>query len=444
VAELQRLPPAALILVLLLLPLFLAPTAMAGGLLWRVLHAWMAGGLLWRVLHAWRTSRTPIGTVGLEPAPAPGRSFSLIVPARHEQAGLGERLSRLATNDHPDFEVLVVIGDDDPATTAVAQQAARRHPGRIRVLLDTSQPKNKPKALNTALPACQGEVVGVLGAEDEVHPQLLRHVDARLTETGADVVQVRVQLMHHHWNWYLVHEALTSHLWPGRRRRVHAQQRFVPPGGNTVFVRTDRLREAGGWDPECLAEACELGVRLSARGATVAVADTPALVTREETPGTVGELFKRRTSWNQGLLQVLRKGEWRRLPTVRQRLLACFTLAMPFLQACTGLLIPLSLAATLLAKAPTLATAVLVVTLVPMLLVLVAEVVGLVGCCRNEGVWPRRNAYVQLVLGMLPYHGVLAAAAVRAVARELRGHRSRRETEQVRTHAAVSYRSPGG
>jgi cellulose synthase/poly-beta-1,6-N-acetylglucosamine synthase-like glycosyltransferase len=47
------------------------------------------------------------------------------------------------------------------------------------VVIDTSRPKNKPKALNAALPACRGDVVGVFDAEDEVHPQLLRHVDAR-------------------------------------------------------------------------------------------------------------------------------------------------------------------------------------------------------------------------------------------------------------------------
>jgi glycosyltransferase XagB len=117
----------------------------------------------------------------------PRLSFSLIVLARHEQAVLGATLSRLAAIDHPAFEVLVVVGDDDPETTAVAQRAARRHPGLVRVVVDFSRPKNKPKALNTALPACRGQVVGVFDAEDEVHPQLLRHVDARFAETGAEV-----------------------------------------------------------------------------------------------------------------------------------------------------------------------------------------------------------------------------------------------------------------
>ena len=241
-----------------------------------------------------------------------------------------------------------MVGDDDPETRSVAEQAAARHPDRIRVLVDASQPKNKPKALNTALAACTGTVTAVFDAEDEVHPELLRHVDARFCDTGADVVQGGVQLMNYHSSWYSLRNVLEYYFWFRSRLHFHAQQRFIPLGGNTVFIRTDRLREVGGWDPECLAEDCEIGVRLSSRGAKVAVAYDPDLVTREKTPGSVRELFKQRTRWNQGFLQVLRKGEWRRLPTVRQRLLARYTLAMPFLQAFTGVLIAVSLATMIL------------------------------------------------------------------------------------------------
>ncbi|GAA3342103.1 hypothetical protein GCM10020358_35860 [Amorphoplanes nipponensis] len=43
------------------------------------------------------------------------------------------------------------------------------------------------------------------------------------------------------------------------------------------------------------------------------VAYDSAIVTKEETPGTLVSLLKQRTRWNQGFLQVYRKGEWRRL-----------------------------------------------------------------------------------------------------------------------------------
>jgi cellulose synthase/poly-beta-1,6-N-acetylglucosamine synthase-like glycosyltransferase/putative flippase GtrA len=408
---------------------------LALGLLSLVLTG-IAGTTLWWMLHAWRTPQTLAATGFSGAAANPRRSFSLIVPARHEQAVLGETLSRLAAIDHPSFEILAVVGDDDPGTSKVAQRAARRHPGRIRVVVDTSRPKNKPRALNAALPACRGDVVGVFDAEDEVHPQLLRHVDARFTETGADVVQGGVQLMNYHSNWYSVRNVLEYYFWFRSRLHFHAAQRFIPLGGNTVFVRTDLLRRAGGWDPDCLAEDCELGVRLSSAGAKVAVAYDPELVTREETPATLGAFLKQRTRWNQGFLQVLRKGEWRRLPTTRQRLLARYTLAMPFLQAFIGLLIPLSFATTLLAKVPVLAALLSFIPLVPVLAVLVMEAVALGELCRNYGFRVRLRDYLRLVLGTLPYHALLSLAAARAVGRELRGNRSWEKTAHVGAHRA--------
>jgi glycosyltransferase XagB len=394
----------------------------------------IAASTLWWMLHAWRTPQSLAETGFSGPAADPQLSFSLIVPARHEEAVLGETLSRLAASDYPSFEILAVVGDDDPATATVARAAAARHPDRIRVLVDSNRAKNKPKALNTALPECRGQVVGVFDAEDEVHPQLLRHVDARFSETQADVVQSGVQLMNFQSSWYAVRNVLEYYFWFRSRLHFQARQRFIPLGGNTVFIRTHLLRQAGGWDPNCLAEDCELGVRLSSKGAKVTVAYDPELVTREETPGSLKDFLKQRTRWNQGFIQVLAKGEWRRLPTAPQRLFARYTLATPFLQAFIGLLIPLSLIMIILVKIPMLATLISFLPLLPMLAVLVVEIVGLREFCRNYGFRLRWRDYVRLVLGMLPYHLLLAGAAVRAVSRELRGNRGWEKTAHVGAH----------
>ena len=183
---------------------------------------------LWWMLHAWRTPASLLATGFPTGETAPQHAFSLIVPARHEEAVLGATLERLAGSHHPHFEVLAVVGDDDPDTRAVAEQAAARHPDRIRVLVDASQPKNKPKALNTALPACAGTVTAVFDAEDEVHPELLRHVDARLVDTGADVVQGGVQLMNYRSSCYALRNVLEYYFWFRSRLHFHAQQRFIP------------------------------------------------------------------------------------------------------------------------------------------------------------------------------------------------------------------------
>ena len=425
VRELGDLSPTMLALFGLLLLFVLALTVIATTSLWWTLYAWRTPASLQATGFATSTSQ-------------PRHSFSLIVPARHEEAVLEHTLERLARSHHPSFEVLAVVGDDDPATQQVAEAAADRHPDRIRVLIDPSPVKNKPRALNAALPRCNGTVTAVFDAEDEVHPDLLRHVDARFTDTGADVVQGGVQLMNYHSSWYSLRNVLEYYFWFRSRLHLHAQKRFIPLGGNTVFIRTERLRQAGGWDPECLAEDCEIGVRLSSHGAKVAVAYDPDLVTREETPGSIRALFKQRTRWNQGFLQVLRKGEWRRLPTLRQRLLARYTLSMPFLQAFTGVLIPVSLATAILLDLPVLAALLTFVPLVPTLATVMVEGAALGEFCRSYHQRARLIDYLRLLLGLFPYHLLLGMAALRAVLREARGERGWEKTAHVGAH-----RQPG-
>jgi cellulose synthase/poly-beta-1,6-N-acetylglucosamine synthase-like glycosyltransferase len=393
----------------------------------------VACSTLWWMLHAWRTPATSSAT-GFPASPRePTRSFSLIVPARHEEAVLEATLEGLIGLDHPAFEVLAVVGHDDPGTAEAAHRVAERWPGRVRVVVDHHEVKNKPRALNTALRQCRGDVVGVFDAEDEVDPRLLRQVEAAFDQTGADVVQGGVQLMNLRSSWYSLRNCLEYFFWFRSRLHLHAHHRFIPLGGNTVFVRRETLLAVDGWDPNCLAEDCELGVRLSARGGTFAVAYDPELVTREETPDSVRALLKQRTRWNQGFLQVLRKGEWRSLPWKR-RWLARYTLSMPFLQAAAGVAIPISVATMLWLKVPVWLALLSFLPVLPTLSTLAFELAGLHEFGRLYYVRVRPLDYLRLALGLLPYHLILAAASVRAVARETLGVRTWEKTAHVGAH----------
>lgn len=381
---------------------------------------------------AWSTPESVALTRFPEPD-EPRLSFSLLVPARDEEAVLEHTVRRLLEQDHPDVEVIVIVGHDDPGTSAVAHRLADEH-SRVRVVVDESPVKNKPRALNNALPYCRGEVVGVFDAEDEVAPALLRHVDSTFRAADAHVVQGGVQLMNFQSSWWSLRNVLEYYFWFSSRLHLHARRRFIPLGGNTVFIRTDLLRMADGWDPDCLAEDCELGVRLSSWGARVAVAYSPELATREETPPTLDGLFRQRTRWSQGFLQVLRKGEWRRLPDRRQRVMAAYLLVMPYIQAFSGVLVPVALVSMIVLKAPDLFVMITFAPLLPTLVTLGIELVGLREFGRAFDLHVRRRDYVLLVIGTLPYQLVLAAAAVRAARREIAGDRSWEKTSHVGAH----------
>jgi cellulose synthase/poly-beta-1,6-N-acetylglucosamine synthase-like glycosyltransferase len=402
----------------------------------------VASTTLWWMLHAWRSPDALAATGFRRRAAGAPRSFSLLLPARHEQGVLGDTIDALARLDHPKYEVIVIIGHDDPETEFVAREAAARYPRIVRVVMDLHLPKNKPKALNTALRKCRGDIVGVFDAEDEVHPGLLRLVEARFEESGADVVQAGVQLMNVQTNWWSARNCLEYYFWFRSRLHFHAEKRFIPLGGNTVFTRTELLREVHGWDPDCLAEDCEIGVRLSTRGAVVAVAYDPQAVTREETPNSIRALVKQRTRWDQGFLQVLRKGEWRKLPSRRQRWLARYTLAMPMLQAATGLLMPLSLASMFLLKVPVPTALITFLPLAPTLVTMAVESAALGEFGREFGIRIRPRDHARLLLGTFPYQLLLAAAAVRAVWRQSRGHGGWEKTTHTNAHRTTTPKRP--
>ncbi len=122
-------------------------------------------------------------------------------------------------------------------------------------MVDHHERKNKPRALNTALRVARGDVIGVFDAEDEVHHDLLRHVDHAMRSTGAHVIQGGVQLINFQSSWFSLRNCLEYYFWFRSRLHLQAEKGFIPLGGNTVFVRTDVLRDGR-----------RLGRRLPGRG----------------------------------------------------------------------------------------------------------------------------------------------------------------------------------
>ena len=136
------------------------------------------------------------------------------------------------------------------------------------------------------------------------------------------IVQGGVQLMNFRDHWFSAFNCVEYFYYFRSRMHFNARVGMVPLGGNTVAIRRELIERVGGWDPACLTEDADIGVRLSALGEPIRVVYDSRWVTREETPHTVGALVRQRTRWAQGFLQVLVKGDWRRIAGGRRRALA--------------------------------------------------------------------------------------------------------------------------
>ncbi len=389
------------------------------------------------MLYAWRTPETYQQTFYLPAIREPAHSFSIIVPARHEnESVLRATIARLVDQTHPRVEIVLAVGHDDPSTVAVAQKIAGTYPG-LKISVNDSEVKNKPRQLNTALADCTGDIVGVFDAESLAAAELLVHVDEVFQANGADVVQGAVQLINFQSSWYSLRNCLEYYFWFRSRLHMHAQKQFIPLGGNTVFVRRALLNEVNGWDGDCLAEDCDLGVRLSALGRKISVAFDPRLVTREETPDSIYALVKQRTRWNLGFIQVLYKGDWRRLPTRRARNLARFTLLQPMSQAFSGLVLPVALLTAVIGDFSMVITLISFLPTLPTVGMLGFEVVALRAFGQDYDFRIRIRDYARLVFFTPAYQLVLSWAAVRSAFRFFAGNFEWEKTAHVGAHLST-------
>ena len=127
--------------------------------------------------------------------------------------------------------------------------------------------------------------------------------------------------------------------------------------------------------------------------------------------------------------------------------MARYTLSSPFLQAFTGVAVPINVTLALTAEVPVGVALLSFVPAIPTVLSLVFDAVALREFGRIYYVRPRAWHYLRLVLGTFPYQLLLAAAALRAVYREMRGERGWEKTSHVGAHrlpGAATTQAPTG
>jgi cellulose synthase/poly-beta-1,6-N-acetylglucosamine synthase-like glycosyltransferase len=392
------------------------------------------------MLYAWEDEEKHVRGRAPRSYERPRHSFTVLLPARHEEAVIQDTIQRVVDLSYPPdlVQILVVIEAGDHGTIAKVDEklAELRDQGieNVRLVTFEGEPINKPRGLNVGLGLATGDVVTIFDAEDEPHPDILHVVNTVMLRERVPVVQCGVQLMNYSDRWFSALNVLEYFFWFKSRMHYHARIGMVPLGGNTIFVQRRLLQHQGGWDQHCLTEDADLGIRLSATGVPIRVIYEDALVTREETPPTVGQFIKQRTRWNQGFLQVLAKGDWLRLPTWPQRLLALYTLAFPVFHALTMLYLPLSIWLMVAIKMP---VVVAMISLLPLYMLLIQFGISLVGLYEFTSVHHLRTSRwtpLWLALSFFPYQWLLAFGALRAVWRQLTGVNTWEKTTHVGAH----------
>lgn len=367
----------------------------------------------------------------------PEISFTALIPALHEEKVISDTIRAAAAIDYPNHlkEIIIICRADDGGTIAAAQKTIDElHDIHIRLIIPPYRPKNKPDKLNYGLEHANNDVVCVFDAEDAPHHDIYNVVNTVMLRDQADVVQSGVQLINFRSNWFSTLNVLEYFFWFKSVLHFFAEREVIPLGGNTVFFRKDWLTKVHGWDADCLTEDADIGIKLSSSGAKIRIIYDEMHATQEETPPTIASFIKQRTRWNQGFLQVFKKGDWKRLPRFSQRLLVGYILIWPEIQAFFFLYILASVVMIFTVKLPMILTLFSMLPFYILVLHLIIMNVGLYEFTKKYHMAYPTWMPLKVVVTFIPFQLILGISAVRAVLRNIGNHTTWEKTEHINAH----------
>jgi glycosyltransferase XagB len=230
-------------------------------------------------------------------------SYTILIPAYEEQDVIGGMVRCLERLDYPRdrLEALILVERRD---TATKQAIADADPAPfIRVVeIPPGRPQTKPRSCNAGLLLAKGDLIVIYDAEDRPDPGQLRLVAAHFDAADDTLACVQAKLMvanaarsfitRQFALEYCLRYELTL---PGLARLGLP----IPLGGTSNHFRTRVLRELGGWDAWNVTEDADLGMRCTALGYRVEVADS---FTHGEMPHQIKAWTKQRTRWLKGFM----------------------------------------------------------------------------------------------------------------------------------------------
>ena len=163
--------------------------------------------------YAFFSAKSPLTMI-----PSPSlTTFSLLVPAKHEAAVIGDTIRAISRIQYPTnkFEALVLIPAHDYDTLNAANRALESIPStNIHVVQLDGDTNTKAYSLNIGLHYAKHQYVGIFDAEDEPQPEILRHINQQvLAEPSLAAIQAPVQLTNLQSSWFSTLNSLEYFFW---------------------------------------------------------------------------------------------------------------------------------------------------------------------------------------------------------------------------------------
>jgi cellulose synthase/poly-beta-1,6-N-acetylglucosamine synthase-like glycosyltransferase len=257
-------------------------------------------------------------------------SFSIIVPAKNEEKTIDRLFKALSNLTYPKDKVEIVVVEDGSDDRTV--ELCEKH----QILLDnvivshSPESQGKPSALNFGLDLCHGDLVAVFDADNVPAPDVLLKAARYFEDSSVAAVQGRTLSINEKENMLTQFISYEEAVWcEAYLRGKDSLGLFVHFKGSCQFIRRNVLQRLSGFDESTLSEDMELSARLAENGYGIRYAGD--VCAWQESPSTLKTLFKQRTRWFRGTMEVAFKyGRLASKPSKRN-LDAEITLLGPFI-----------------------------------------------------------------------------------------------------------------
>ena len=257
-------------------------------------------------------------------------SFSFVVPVKNEAKIVSRLLAALSSLNYPADKVEIVVVEDGSTddTFEVCRRFASTHEN-VKVLQRPFS-NGKPSALNYGLKNSSGEIIAVFDADSVPANDALLKAAKYFDDPAVAAVQGKISSINSQENMLTQFIAYEEAVWcEAYLRGKDVLDLFVHLKGSCQFLRRDVLERLEGFDEKMLSDDMEFSARLAYNGYKIRYGGD--VCAWQESPASLKTLFKQRTRWFRGTMEVAFKYSKLMTKPSRRNLDAEATLFGPFI-----------------------------------------------------------------------------------------------------------------
>jgi len=230
-------------------------------------------------------------------------TFSIVVPVKNEENVIGRLLDALSKLNYPANKKEIVIVEDGSTdkTFDICTKYAKEH-ADVKILHRTFS-NGKPSALNFGLEHAKGDIIAIFDADNVPDADVLMAACRYFEDPAVAAVQGKTLAINSKENMLTQFISYEEAVWcEAYLRGKDVLNLFVHLKGSCQFIRRDILAKLDGFSEAVLSEDMEISARLTENNYKIRYASD--VVAWQESPSDLKTLFKQRTRWFRGTMEV--------------------------------------------------------------------------------------------------------------------------------------------